>query len=102
MSEHTSPAGDQSAPADTSVENEQQADRPSPPQQDQPVGMSNEPAAEEKQLAVVRYGLMRHIGQFKHNLDFRPKPGVKVVARTDRGVELGTIVAAVSDSGCAG
>jgi len=41
---------------------------------------------------VARYGLMRNIGRFRHNLDDAPVPGDKLVLRTDRGVELGEVV----------
>ena len=45
---------------------------------------------------VVRYGLMRHIGEFRHNLKITPLPSSKVVVRTERGVELGTVVRPVT------
>jgi len=51
---------------------------------------------------IVRYGLMRHVGEFRHNLDSVPRPGTKVVVRSERGVDLGEVVAAVSDWECAG
>jgi len=38
---------------------------------------------------------MRHLGQFGHNLEQAPPPGDKLVVRTDRGVELGEVVANV-------
>jgi cell fate regulator YaaT (PSP1 superfamily) len=44
---------------------------------------------------VVRYGLMRQIGEFRHTLKTQPVPGQKVVVRTERGVELGEVIAAV-------
>ncbi|MDP6546019.1 MAG: regulatory iron-sulfur-containing complex subunit RicT, partial [Phycisphaerae bacterium] len=46
---------------------------------------------------VIRYGLMGHIGQFRHNLQPPPARGINVVVRTDRGVELGEVVTVVSD-----
>ena len=52
---------------------------------------------------VIRYGLMGHIGQFRHNLQPPPGRGINVVIRTDRGVELGEVVTVVSeecDKGC--
>ncbi len=57
--------------------------------------------------AVVRYGLMRHLGSFRHNLDRPPSLGTKVVIRTERGVELGTVVIPIVDApacseGCGG
>lgn len=47
---------------------------------------------------VVRYGAMQHIGEFKHNLASMPAPGAKVVVRTERGVEIGTVVLGVQDT----
>ena len=44
---------------------------------------------------LVRHGLMRTVGQFRHSLEAAPAPGTKVVIRTDRGVELGEVVIAV-------
>ncbi|MGC9453311.1 MAG: PSP1 domain-containing protein [Phycisphaerae bacterium] len=48
-----------------------------------------------RSFAVVRYGLMGHIGEFSHDLDPPPGQGEKVVIRTERGVELGEVVAPV-------
>jgi len=45
-----------------------------------------------KKSVVVRYGLMRQIGEFRHNLPKYLPKGVKVVVRTERGVELGEVV----------
>jgi len=55
-----------------------------------------------KPSVVVRYGLMRRTGQFAHNLDFDPGPGTKVVVRTERGVELGEVIASVCRKTCYG
>lgn len=49
---------------------------------------------------VVRYGQMGFTGQFRHNLDPAPKPGESVVVRTERGVELGEVVACVCENDC--
>jgi len=60
-------------------------------------------AQENKQpTVVVRYGMMGTVGQFRHNLKAPPAPGMKVVVRTDRGVELGEIVTDVCEgpAGC--
>ena len=51
---------------------------------------------------VVRYGIMAHLGQFRHNLPTPPARGVNVVIRTDRGVELGEVMTVVSEEGGAG
>ncbi|MBS3820561.1 MAG: hypothetical protein GVY16_05995 [Planctomycetes bacterium] len=47
--------------------------------------------------AVCRYGQMRYTGEFRHGTLKEPlKPGMNVVIRTDRGVELGQVVTPVS------
>ncbi len=46
---------------------------------------------------VARYGLMRHVGQFRHNLDPLPAPRTRIVVRTHRGVELADVVSCVCD-----
>jgi len=51
---------------------------------------------------VARYGRMRWLGEFRHRFDPPPAPGTKAVLRTDRGVELGQVVASVCDSPCPG
>jgi len=48
-------------------------------------------------MVVVRYGLMRNIGQFRHSLDPPPPCGTSVVVRTQRGIELGRVTACVRD-----
>ncbi len=60
---------------------ERQAPKPPPP---------NEPTA------LIRYGLMKRVSMFRHNQDPTPRRGQKVVARTERGVELGEVVSVVS------
>jgi len=47
---------------------------------------------------VVRYGNMQQIGEFRHGLAVSPTPGTRVVIRTERGVELGEVLQAVSRS----
>ncbi len=51
---------------------------------------------------VIRYGIMGHLGQFRHSLQPPPARGVNVVIRTDRGVELGEVMTVVSDEGGSG
>ncbi len=51
---------------------------------------------------VVRYGLMKHIGEFRHKLKEPPAQGTKVVVRTERGVELGEVLSNVCQSKCTG
>ncbi len=52
--------------------------------------------------AVVRYGLMRHTGEFRHNLKAPPARSTKVVLRTERGVELGEVITPVGKEDCFG
>ncbi len=67
--------------------------------QSQPKGKSaqrsRQPAEPAGPTVVARYGVMRYIGEFSHNLKTQPMPGRKIVVRTDRGVELAEVVAAV-------
>jgi cell fate regulator YaaT (PSP1 superfamily) len=46
---------------------------------------------------LIRHGRMRAVGQFRHELPAPPPPGAKVVIRTDRGVELGDVVASIAE-----
>lgn len=45
---------------------------------------------------VARYGIMRYVGEFSHKLTTPPLPRRKIVVRTDRGVELAQVIAAVN------
>ena len=58
------------------------------------------PAAEQPDAAtlICRYGLMRQVGEFRHNLDPTPRIGAKVVVRTERGVEIAEVLLHVRDS----
>jgi cell fate regulator YaaT (PSP1 superfamily) len=54
---------------------------------------------------VVKYGIMGHIGQFRHTLQPPPPRGLNVVIRTERGVELGEVLTKVdenAEAGCGG
>ena len=53
---------------------------------------------EEREHVVARYGRMKHIGMFRHDLDPPPKMAETVVLRTDRGAELGKVLACVGGS----
>ncbi len=64
---------------------------PAQPEEDSPKNTSR------RNSAVVRYGYMANVGEFRHNLDHPLKPGRKVVIRTERGVELGEVLAEVTD-----
>ncbi|HUT01154.1 MAG TPA: regulatory iron-sulfur-containing complex subunit RicT [Phycisphaerae bacterium] len=66
------------------------------PQQDRPKAASQ--PKPRRPSVVARYGLMGSIGEFRHNLDPAPPRDTKVVIRTERGVELGCVVAPVGDN----
>lgn len=55
---------------------------------------------------VVRYGLLKHVGQFRCTVQPLPRRGEKAVIRTERGVELGEVIAPVcgheAEGACAG
>ena len=46
----------------------------------------------EKNVVLVRYGKMGHLGWFKHKLSHISKIETRVVIKTERGLELGDIV----------
>jgi cell fate regulator YaaT (PSP1 superfamily) len=46
----------------------------------------------EKDVVLVRYGSMGHLGWFKHKLPHIRKTETRVVIKTERGLELGDIV----------
>ncbi|MEN6662571.1 MAG: regulatory iron-sulfur-containing complex subunit RicT [Phycisphaerae bacterium] len=52
------------------------------------------PAIIEGPMVVVRYGVMRGVGQFRHNLSSPPPCGARVVIRTSRGIEIGEVTGA--------
>ena len=54
----------------------------------------------ERPTLVVRYGRMRFLGKFRYSLD-RWRRGQRVVIKSDRGIEIGTIVCR-SIEGCCG
>src|SRR5690606_28695497 len=69
-------------------------------------GLTDEEIQQYNRLAppetvVVRYGAMRHIGEFPFGLDFVPGCGTKLVVRTSRGVEIAeTLTTACGNGGC--
>ncbi|MEI7837894.1 MAG: regulatory iron-sulfur-containing complex subunit RicT, partial [Planctomycetota bacterium] len=65
-------------------------------------GLTTTASLEDGPSVIVRYGQMRHIGVCRHNLKTPPRPGQKVVVRTDRGVELGEVVSCVCGGGACG
>ena len=52
---------------------------------------------QDQRQIVARYGRMGHIGLFRHDVDPPPKPGENVVLRTERGAELGEVLASVDE-----
>lgn len=71
----------------------QENSQPDQSREDQP---STPPEKPNGSSVVVRYGLMRQLGEFRHNLEKLPAPGTRIVARTERGVELGEVVISIS------
>ena len=51
------------------------------------------------QLHLVRIGALGHIGQFAAVEAMRYRRGTRVVCRSERGLELGLVLAGVGDSG---
>ena len=51
---------------------------------------------------IARYGVLRSLGLFRHDLDESPRPGTKVVVRSERGLELAEVVAGLDEAVCAG
>jgi len=97
------------ASAPPPVENGEPAPENSPPapENSEPVPAKSEPAPAKSEkkpqpTVIVRYGMMRNVGQFRHNLKNLPRSGTQVVVRTERGVELGEVVASVCDTACEG
>ncbi len=83
------PAPQQTQPQETPVQNITVEQPPVPVEEPQPTAM-----------LVARYGLMRQIGEFHHNLEKPPAPGTKVVVRTERGVELATVILPIGEMEC--
>jgi len=67
------------------------------PSAEKPIRKITRPAPPTGPRVVARYGLMRGIGEFRHNLTPPPSPGTKLVVRTERGVELATVVAPIQN-----
>ncbi len=104
MSDQPADQGEQ-APQAPCGENVQDAPQQQPPQQEIPaqnITAEQQPAEEPQPTStiVARYGLMRQIGEFHHNLEKPPAPGTEVVVRTERGVELATVILPVGEFEC--
>ena len=69
-----------------------------PPAPQTPAPESDQAQKERRPSIVARYGLMKQIGEFRHNLKELPAVGTTVVVRTERGVERGTVVVNVCDT----
>ena len=72
-----------SAPTDQSA---QPSDQPQPPVQDQP---DDNP---QDLTALVSYGRLNTLGEFRRPKDTIFSPGAKVIVRTERGIEIGRVV----------
>jgi cell fate regulator YaaT (PSP1 superfamily) len=80
------PADAPASAADIQAEPDAQAEK------DGPEAASADGSRPPRPTAVVRYGAMRSIGEFRHNSETPIPRGVKVVIRSERGVELGEVV----------
>lgn len=56
-------------------------------------------AAVRHRQVIAHYGLMRHLGIFRHNLDRSINRGERLVVRTPRGTELATAIMNVGGEG---
>jgi cell fate regulator YaaT (PSP1 superfamily) len=63
-------------------------------------GRQTKTARRDKPTLVIRYGRMRHLGRFRYSLD-RWRRGQRAVIKSDRGIEIGTIVCRAIE-GCCG
>ena len=123
MSDLTGPADDQSADALAAQAPDNGPDDSQSPIDDQdlhldvqlPLHQDVEPSAIDQEASsqaadpdapaisitpnsvIVRYGALAQIGEFSHDLPDPPLPGRKVVIRSERGVELGEVLATVSE-----
>jgi cell fate regulator YaaT (PSP1 superfamily) len=77
-------------PESTAKSPDRQKKKISTPQESKP--------PQPRKSVVVRYGLMRQIGEFRHNQPQYIPKGTKVVVRTERGVELGDVLINVKDN----
>lgn len=96
-------AGDSEEPTPQPTDNEtqpaqQKAVKPDNPQGQQPDSQprSRQQTKPRSPSVVARYGLMRYIGEFSHNLTPPPMTDGKIVVRTERGVELAKVIAMVN------
>jgi len=68
---------------------------PAGPPQTQPAEPNKSPDESSHHKLIARYGIMKRLGEFAHDLNPTPSAGTKVVARTDRGVELAEVVVGI-------
>ena len=85
---------DENVPAEQAPAAPQEPAQSPQTQTQPPIAPQPQPATSGRSI-VVRYGIMRNLGLFSHDLQTPPSPGAKVVIRTERGVELGQVVACV-------
>ncbi|MBS3735370.1 MAG: hypothetical protein KGY99_10685 [Phycisphaerae bacterium] len=93
-------SNDQSSRA-PSEEDRPQTDTPQPPPSESAdpndTGKTSNEGTGRAPAVVARYGRMGQIGAFRYGRGALPAVGSKVVARTERGVELATVIARVCD-----
>jgi cell fate regulator YaaT (PSP1 superfamily) len=89
VDETFAPADAPASPGDAQAEKDTQAEK------DGRGAAPADPSRPPKPTAVVRYGAMRSVGEFRHNSETPIPRGVKVVIRSERGVELGEVIAPI-------
>ena len=67
------------------------------PSDQPPAKPAHAPGIVEGPCIIARYGLMRHTGQFRHNLKSLPAPGTRILVRTRRGIEMADVVSCICD-----
>jgi len=64
-----------------------------------PLLTQDDQTEKQHKQVVARYGLMKHLGLFLHNLEREIKRGEKLILRTPRGTELATAIIKVGANG---
>ncbi len=60
---------------------------------------SSAPAEQDAPTAIVRYGFMNFVGDFKYkNKETFPQSGCSVIVQTHRGIEMGKLIAGTGNS----
>lgn len=89
----------QGAPEPTADQPAQDQEPHAPPER-APEGQapSQEQELPVSKAVVARYGVLRSLGLFRHDLEESLRVGTKVVVRSERGLELAEVVASISET----